>query len=352
MTTHYDVCVRFAQRGERGLKGHNVYSGYGNTEIYSYGPHFVMAIADDERNLVIVNGDRYSVSTTQHQSNLRGALASYLPSNYRQITIPFSVASAAHIDLHTIEQVDVDQDFEEAYCKTHNQYFLADFMTGKTAWAVMNEHRDQHYDPVVKEERCVTTYVHRLGGSVFRAKGDYRNRHPYKYHYFLSGFDETHNSRNDGYFICELPHAVKTVEEAYESLKPKIVKEAYAAGLNVKRQGDVFAIPVLDLNSRKILKNKTRAHMEPVVRSRWNQETQSYESEIIRMELDMPKVNDSHAANEIGYDSRKRMYARGNLYHRPLFRRPEHKRIQLGKIWHRIVFNTAKGSWSLGGRVD
>lgn len=51
--------------------------------IYSYGTHFVMAYRDDEGN-VLVNTDRYSVTTSRHQSALRGVLATngYEPTGY------------------------------------------------------------------------------------------------------------------------------------------------------------------------------------------------------------------------------------------------------------------------------
>ena len=62
--------------------------------------------------------------------------------------------------------------------------------------------------------------------------------------YFLSGFDS--NETRPSYFFCELPPKVKptTVAEAYDTLKPTAVRLAEEYGRDVKRQGDIFAVPV------------------------------------------------------------------------------------------------------------
>lgn len=44
--------------------------------IYSYGPHFPMARKLDD-GTIAVNTDRWSVTTSKHQSALRAVLASY-----------------------------------------------------------------------------------------------------------------------------------------------------------------------------------------------------------------------------------------------------------------------------------
>jgi hypothetical protein len=363
--SHGEITDHFAKReNNRDKRGNNVFTGHGNTEIYSYGTHFVLAIADDDRKIIIVNGDRYSVTTARHQSLLRSSLLEYLPKGYRQITIPFSVLYAARVDKYTVTPIDTETDYESAYCKTHDKSFYATQFD--TAYMVLMSHkRDNDYE-------CQTHYEHRLGGSVFRAKPLYHEFNQ-NYKYFLSGFDETHNSRTDGYFISELPHSVKTVADGYESLKPKEVRDAIAAGLDVKRQGDAFAIPVSDLNVRRMTKQK--AHLVPKSGwayrddegnvygtaypgySRTNGKPVKWEYGPLGKELEIPTFmiegRNSHGANEIAVDRYGHVYARGNLMHRPMVRMPEHRNIPLGKTWHRIVFNRAKASWqSTTGRVD
>lgn len=44
-------------------------------------------------------------------------------------------------------------------------------------------------------------------------------------------------------FLTKLPSDAGTIDAAYETLKPQVVKDAEAKGLNVKRQGRMFFIP-------------------------------------------------------------------------------------------------------------
>lgn len=358
--SHYDVCVHFAKReAKRDKKASNVFTGRENTCIYSYGSHFCMAYADDERKIIVVNGDRYGVTTSRHQSELRGALQTYLPSGYQQIVIPFDILRSAGVELETVTPIAVESDYEDAYCKTHDVHFYGNSVD--TAYMEMNLHKS------INNYECETQYRHRLGGSIFKAKTRKAYSHRQRWEYFLSGFDETHNSRTDGFFISQLPHAVRTVAEGYESLKPKMVRDAIAAGLDVKRQGDAFAIPVFDLNVRKMVRQKATMIEHTGYRyedaqgntyPNWHRNSE-WKYGALPKTLDIPTfgmVNgrpNSHGANDVAIDRYGHIFARGNLIHRPPFRQPEHKPIKLGKVWHRIVFNTAKASWqSQTGRVD
>lgn len=46
----------------------------GRTAVYSYGEHFPMAIVDNETGTAVLNADKYSVTTSRHQSLVRDAL--------------------------------------------------------------------------------------------------------------------------------------------------------------------------------------------------------------------------------------------------------------------------------------
>lgn len=77
--------------------------------------------------------------------------------------------------------------------------------------------------------------VHFTGASVFNVEDKY----------FLFDIDRRevkHKIFNP--FIVELVGPVSTVKEAYESLKPQEVKDAESKGLEVKRQGEWFFIPL------------------------------------------------------------------------------------------------------------
>jgi hypothetical protein len=87
-----------------------------------------------------------------------------------------------------------------------------------------------------------TRSVHQLGQSVFRAA--YRGSNGKRYWAnFLSGVDST--PTGSGYFLVQLPKRadVSSVASAIESLKPETVRVAEGMGIEVKRQGDLFAIP-------------------------------------------------------------------------------------------------------------
>lgn len=142
--------------------------------------------------------------------------------------------------------------------------------------------------------------------------------------YFLSGFDE--NETRPSYFFCELPPKARptTVEEAYEALKPSAVKLAEDMRREVKRQGDIFAIPVPELTLRE-LKKDGGVH----VRKPKSGETGPRPS----------LLGTNHEATEIVLVG-DRTYARGSIRHVPEGRRPDHKLTPLGKQWHLIVKNT------------
>lgn len=149
--------------------------------------------------------------------------------------------------------------------------------------------------------------------------------------YFLSGFDE--NETRPSYFFCELPPKARpaTVEEAYETLKPAAVKLAEQAGREVKRQGDIFAIPMPGVTLRE-LKKRGGVHIRrPKLvdidgRTTW----------------DGPRPNllgTNHEATEIVRVG-EQTWARGTLTHAPESRRPDHRRVKLGRDWHIIQKNT------------
>jgi len=128
--------------------------------------------------------------------------------------------------------------------------------------------------------------------------------------YFLSGYDV--NEPGLSYFFCELPSSATptTVAEAYEALKPPSVLEAERLGVKkIKRQGDMFFIPVRNI----VVKNGTydwgRLH------------------------------NTNHVAHEVLYQDGL-TYARRKVKHVPMGRPADHQSLHLGSRWHLCVKNT------------
>lgn len=339
MATHAEILARYAANAGTDRKmlhsrNANIVVSRDGTTVYSYGTHFPMAKimpAEDARGWWLVNGDRYSVTTSHHQSQLRDALGgTSLPS----MILPFSALGSADVIESSITPVEI---LPDRYTTVTHRGTLAD----------MPEH--MRANPAYWGARALDSerwewdsQEHHLGEAVFsalvrehHATRDARgNADPYGWTtterraWFLSGFDT--QEAFGLYFLAELPGPAETVAEAYESLKPAEVKAAEAAGLTVTRQGDVFAVPHPEVSTRGLL--------GPTMR------------------MALVAGTDSHVATES-----RGAYSRGNLWHRPRTqwgtpRRPEHRRQTMGdgRTWHLLMRNTvpAGRSWSIAGNVD
>jgi hypothetical protein len=115
MTNYTDVCDRWVEKAVHGrdLRDKTTQRVYyeGDT-IFSYGSHFPMArvVRDDagEFSFVLVNGNTYSPSTSNHQRHMRDAI-----SGLRQVIIPFEALRVAGIDPSTIRLIEDTGDRHE-----------------------------------------------------------------------------------------------------------------------------------------------------------------------------------------------------------------------------------------------
>jgi hypothetical protein len=163
--------------------------------------------------------------------------------------------------------------------------------------------------------------VHTLGDSVVRVHG----------RFYVSAVDET-GEGNGMYFLAELltDRPPKTLQEAFNFLKPKVVREAEARGANVRRQGEWFAIPTKLLTS-ELMRDVSRG--------------------VARFEAQHVLGRDGHHELEeaVVYrvGSRKgEVYARGVLKHT----QGEHRDLDLGTIrWHLVVRNIQRAAYTLSG---
>jgi hypothetical protein len=176
---------------------------------------------------------------------------------------------------------------------------------------------------------------------------------------FLSGFD--HGEPHLAYFFCELPKCdATTVDEAYEALKPEVVKLAEGMGRSVLRQGDIFAVETTEttvaLKKRaKVLGRRTPKKKRVIVEkgmrqrdlfgktttpvlSRIVEGISEEEQEIVRAASMLLGTN--HQGTEVIQTHDGTIYARGCLWHVPDGRTNDHVRVKLGKAWHIIVKNT------------
>ncbi len=191
--------------------------------LYSYGNHFPLAV--DLGDCYMLNGDRYSITTSQHQSLAH----SYVRDN--KANKPYFTTSISAIN-----------NAQESVLGFHEPNFselkvldkIDDlYKYGKDAVDFLNSGFDLFGITIRYEKNPMTSkkemaFIHRPGAVLFKIGKTY----------WLAGMDD------DSYFVSRLCKRVKTVKEAFESLKPKKVKYIENTGINVKRQGEWFFIPL------------------------------------------------------------------------------------------------------------
>lgn len=321
MTTHRDIAERWAKVAASGegrlLRPYSTNIIARGDAIYSYGNHFCMAEYYPSKGLFLINGDRYSPSTTRHQQYVRDAIAK---TGKRSIILPFSVLREAGIDRASVDPIDVVED------RVVREWHPAVGDVARVAPATRGYDAANNYVHVNEAgEWGYETWRHVLGESLFFASGTVDGRQCVNMR-FLSGWDA--QERTPLYFLCELPPNAwaKTVAEAYETLKPRHVQAVatYEKDRDIVRQGDIFAVessgPCMVGTGPK---REKRGRL----------------------------LGTNHEATETAVDFYGDTYARGCLYHAPIGRKADHARRKLGdgKTWYRIFKNTvpAGRSWSV-----
>jgi hypothetical protein len=174
---HRDVCANWvlsvedpsAEVKPSRLRGTNV-SAEGD-KIFSYGwweMARVVRTRGGEPSFWLLNGDRYSSSTSGHQSQVRGALAggSELP----QIIVPYTALDAAGIAKESIRPLDIRDDRYEPYersSSTRPQYAHED--DDGRLWTYTPGPHDDAEITFDGETYTWTDYRHVLGDSLFTA---------------------------------------------------------------------------------------------------------------------------------------------------------------------------------------
>ena len=81
MATHHEVAENWVKQTGKKCRGFNVF--YDDNTIYSYGYHFPLAHLYD--GFALVNSNRYSVSTSKHQTIVKWVL---IDADVEFITVP------------------------------------------------------------------------------------------------------------------------------------------------------------------------------------------------------------------------------------------------------------------------
>jgi hypothetical protein len=256
----------------------------------------------------LTNGARFDTPIEQHQQEIINTLEA---SHRRFSVVPFHSITAAWTD----GKID---DWSNA------PFSISDLQ--KEVSVIVPSGGEEWKEVEVKDRngRITERTIHTLGDSVLRVKD----------RFYLSGVDET--GKGSGmYFFAELAtkQAPPTLEEAYNMLKPKAVREAEGRGLNVLRQGEWFAIPG-QVPTSELMRDVERG-------------IAAY-----RQRRVLGKDGHHELEEAILYKAGERkgqVYARGVLRHT----QDEHENLDLGTVrWYLIVHNVVGASYTPVGERD
>ncbi len=354
------------ERNKYNKGGHIFYEG---DLLYSYGHHFILAVKC-RNNGYILNGDSYSNSTTNHQWVARDVADRHRRETTGKPThhcvIPFSSLHGAGIPPEDAMILDVSDDTYETINRKNPK-------TGE-----MEQYQ-----------------IHHLGASLIRI-GSKR---------FLSSIDNGANRGGSYYLVLLKSRQINTIEDAFRNLAGNLSDDEYKkyqAG-EILRQGEFFLEPC-KISTREL---KRKAKKIPVkikgVRDIKVKTAQSKQSvnrvikrerigmggcrreqiQVIRRKgvpyyvlvdrdhigMEIPRaaiVKNGHLVNLEAlvhqYDlsngvgnahvARDAIKTSDGLFIRGTLRHNQHRMIRMRNIWHKVIQNTAVGSWSATGNVD
>ena len=262
--------------------------------LYSYGRHFPLAVrinrGGGHMSLYIINGDKYSVTTSHHQ----GMLFSYI-NNSQRLEIPFSALEAAFSDVRITWLL-------------RNQFEIIDWQF------------DQLLDTGRIDKNGNKLFEHVLGASVFKVADEY----------YLSGLDESGTGQGL-YFLTKLLPGQQptTVQEAYEFMKPDAVKRAEEENKTIYRQGEFFFV---EANQNEIPKE----YHKPEKKNDYNDKYRFLIRHYYIANRDRDRDNRHYAT--YGYVSGDKQYVYGTVRHV----RNEHRMVRLYRLTNGIVAPSSK----------
>jgi hypothetical protein len=288
-------------RGEVEWQAGNVFCR--DRVIYSYGSHFPMAYYLGQQAgepVYLLNGDRYSNSTSGHQGRVRAKCPGF--------TVPFTALNAAKVWPSEIKLGDVIERTQDTRIELTRASVEDPWQDSTGARFIV---------PRVGE---VVTYSNppALEG-YFHAPGAVLFKHGRRT--LLATSDE------GTYCVIELPMRLASVTKAFDCLKPAAVHAAELEGKEVKRQGEWFFIPAVSA---------------PPGRSKARQAA-------------LPRRNDAGNLHVVPHlQIGGTLFVKGSVYHRD--GRTErasrqHRTLRLDG-WHTAHRNTERASWQAQGRVD
>ncbi len=255
---------------------------------------------------ILSNGARFATPIDQHQREIISALEG---SRQRFSVVPFHSITAAWTDGKVDDWSDAPFDISDL-----QKEVSVVIPSGGEEWKYV-EVKDRN-------GRITERQIHTLGDSVLRVKD----------RFYLSGVDETGLGAGM-YFFAELAtkQAPLTLGEAYNTLKPKTVREAEGRGLNVLRQGEWFAIPA-QVRTSELMRDVQRG-------------IAAYRQRHV-----LGKDGHHELEEAVLYKAGERkgqVYARGVLRHT----QAEQSDLDLGTVrWYLVVHNVVGASYTLSGK--
>lgn len=296
MISQSTLLDRFRDGADHGSASHMFIEG---PAVYSYGHHFPLVLKGEWGMGLkyLVNGDRYSSSTSQHTHLCIRMLTP-------NVQIPFSALRAAELTNGNR----LPNPCLKVVASRADQWFNLCKECQKEV-----EYRDGLYfhqdgSQLCGDDKMEVSHRHILGAVVLTDGA----------RSFLSSIDEQEGWRQAAYFLCQLPRAVASIDEAFDSLQPAQVR-----GKPFRRQGDIFCVPV-EVKTKEI-----------------KAQTEKY----FRLFDSSHVVTQARRVNGT-------VYIRGCVRHDPRGRRPQHRILKLGNTWWVAYKNLALASWNAVGNVD
>lgn len=298
-----------------------------NGVLYSYNEPICIRQGEREIHkddgMYIVNGDKWTNTTSQHQSELQAELrvlnrnhftTSFSAlENFAGRVSPDSIAFSKNRFVENVKNnvkiVDHTSDFIAQYDQRTDKFFQA----GKPVeWSELPKGVEIRYRKDELTGIVTPVMAHMAGSVLFELNGEYA----------LASMDEMQ------YFLSILPRPAASVSDAFFSLKPQEAVDAQARGLEVFRQGEWFFIPhLIDKEAREV----------------YNQ-----------MPTDFKLVGKNGGNPHVA--TRGQWIREGVAEVSGMVRHPEHTMLRLSTRDNPTVFvaveNTAKQSFSAQGQVD
>ncbi len=248
--SHERVVSKFTDGDESG-KGANIYID--GDVMYSYGYHFPLMVRCNAG--YVLNADKYSVSTSQHQNLCFSSADWIVPFSAIENILPGCYGSSEWVIKEALDRIQIiDQAAERwdllgySYAKrtevkpiniTVGEY--EKLSAENKNLCVANQERRPNATLLTINIPAKTEWNKELQKTVITKKG--------KTQYFLSSMDEGQ------FFICQLQEPCNTVSEAFEQLKPKECK-GMVEHEDYERQGEWFFV---DITEYIHFDNKTKA---------------------------------------------------------------------------------------------